>query len=134
MKIKQDYVTNSSSTAYIVCLPPKKEWILENIKNCEAYKEAIDDGGDISHIEELIDLLLRREPISEEEYAESYDAIRDLCYDHKFVICDFAVGSGGGLITNLVEDDAAKMAGILEIDWIKKITNGRGKDSKKEKT
>jgi hypothetical protein len=125
MKIKQDFVTNSSSVCYVVCLPQKKEWILENVD-----VESDDDeelSASSTPFGDVITLLLRGEPIWEQEQQMWFGSIRNFCQKNNFVITEFEVGSERGQMVNLIAEDVDKMAGILGIDWIKEVTNGRRK-------
>jgi len=126
VKIKQDYVTNSSSTCYVVCLPQEKEWILENLDI-----ESVDDDEELavnaSPLKDVITLLLRGECIWQEEQQMWFVSIRDFCQKNNFVVTEFEVGSERGQMVNLIAEDVDKMAGILGIDWIKEVINGREK-------
>jgi hypothetical protein len=56
-----------------------------------------------------------------------FGSIRNFCQKNNFVITEFEVGSERGQMVNLIAEDVDKMAGILGIDWIKEVTNGRRK-------
>jgi hypothetical protein len=123
MKIKQDYVTNSSSTCYVVCLPQDKEWILENLDIESSDDEEL--AATESPLGGVISLLLHGEIIWEEEQQMWFASLAEFCEKNNFVITSFEVGSERGQMINLTAEDVNKMAGILGIDWIKKVINGR---------
>jgi hypothetical protein len=129
MRIKVDYVTNSSSTCYVVCLPNNKEWILKNLPESDWDEEAGYEGGD--EAEELITKLLKGESIWNEDNQKWYGPIIDFCEKNNFIFAEFEVGSECGQISNLTAKDVNKMAGILGIDWIKEVTEAKEKEEKK---
>ena len=129
MRIKVDYVTNSSSVCYIVCLPNDKEWILKNLPEPDWDKDPKYSGGE--EAETLVSRLLKGETIGEEDNPKWYPSIRDFCYKNKLIITDFEVGSECGQMTNLIAKDVNRMAGIIGIDWVKEVTEAKKKEEKK---
>jgi len=114
MRIKVDYVTNSSSTCYVVCIPQDKKWILENLPTFDEYYEEDEPASDKDELSCEVENLLRGETIWEEEAGEWFRELVELCEKNGFIIASFEVGSERGQITNITEKDFDKIKEILK--------------------
>ena len=119
MKIKSDFVTNSSSTAYVVCIPPDFVPTDEEIK--EAYKfhhlysgEEITDEQAYKELKfELFDILKDGDNLW--NYGEDgthhvlFGMAADICTDNGFVLSVFEItNEGNNRIQGIKEEDLTK--------------------------
>ncbi|RLF56859.1 MAG: hypothetical protein DRN27_08930 [Thermoplasmata archaeon] len=118
MKIKSDFVTNSSSTAYIVAIPndfePDQEVILEKSKDHFIYKESDEEWPETRILEdfsECLALLKSGDNIwthRDEEGCDSriFYTMVDICNDNGFVLSIFELNNEDGTrIQGITEED-----------------------------
>lgn len=116
MKIKSDFITNSSSTAYIVAIPndfePDQEDILEKFKYHYIYKEHEEwpETQVLSEVEECIKILKKGDNLwsygDEGTDSRIFYTIADICNDGGFVLSIFEMSDEGNTrIQGITEED-----------------------------
>lgn len=114
MKVKSDFVTNSSSTCYVVMIPSEFKLqdhlsMLEKggiFNRFESYMEFSDDGMQVNMIENFFDKLLEEGNIIENLLFDSSRLymwiVIDICRDLNFIIADYDLPyEGNNLIVNI---------------------------------
>lgn len=119
MKLKADFVTNSSSTCYIVVIPsemaPKKllENQLEGGEFLDEYGDEIDPRSMYNHIQSLKSGgTMHIEDMTEEEYQICFDAIEKA----GLILTSYDNNGGGGedTITGLPESQIIDFLGRMK--------------------
>ena len=116
MKVKLSFVTNSSSTSYIVFIPntfkPSPDDIIDTYSHRldGGWFEECNEDEIVKKVLEKIEDLKCGEIIYEYDTYEEYAIISDLCNHHDFILASVDISSdGNGTITNV------KREKILEI-------------------
>lgn len=115
MKIKYDFVTNSSSTAFVVMIPNNFHTSEEEMKNF--YDNSSDDEIELKRLfEELPDCL---ESLKEgnnichygmDGLHTIYNIILDMCSEHKFILSSLEIdGEGNNIIQGVKEETIESM-------------------------
>jgi len=124
MKIKQDFITNSSSTMFVVCIPsdfyPDQERII-NLFNQHASDYDHDDGNELdweetrilSDFEECLEILKSGDNLwlygNEGCSIGSYNAMIDICSENNFLLATFDANSeGNNRIQGINEEEIKK--------------------------
>ena len=110
MKVKFSFVTNSSSTAYIVFIPDNFKASRKDImdiysEELEGYYDELNEDDIVKEINEKIEDLKFGETIWEYDEYMAYAIIRGLCSYHDFILTSLDVSSdGNGTITNIKKE------------------------------
>lgn len=110
MKVKFSFVTNSSSTAYIVFIPDTFKASHKDIMDIfsvdlEGYYDELNENDIVKEIHEKLEELKGGKTIWEYDEYMAFAIIRDLCEQHDFVLTSIDVSSdGNGTITNIQKE------------------------------
>jgi len=103
MKSRYDFVTNSSSTSYIVCIP----------KNFDVHKEKENlDEEDFDELVRVFDTLDLTKEVDEFDF--QLDNAIQICKSNGFVLHSFPTGPDEGAIINFGIEQLEKMKVLLE--------------------
>lgn len=117
MKIKTDFITNSSSTAYIVAIPndfePDQETILEKSKEHFIYRQDEEEWPETRILEEFsecLELLKKGENIwnygNEGADSRIFYIMTAICEENGFILSVFDLSNEGNtMIQAITEDD-----------------------------
>jgi hypothetical protein len=121
MRIKSDFVTNSSSTAYIVCVPRDFRPTIEEIK--KAYIHHDDEYDDVESLtdddiyhklpDEYFDTIKDGDNLwyygTDGADSRLYSMVAEICENNGFVIAVFDIGGeGNNRIQGIKEEDMQK--------------------------
>lgn len=103
MKIKRDFITNSSSTAYIVFIPEHYNLKVERIILLSEYKDYLEDEeptkkqmlDTINEIMEDIDLLKKGKEVGVGQYGCVKLILHDLLEEENFILKIIDIDSSG---------------------------------------
>lgn len=131
MKIKADFVTNSSSACYVVMIPSEFKLhdhlsMLEKggvFNRFENYMEFSDDGIQLNRIENFFDKLLEEGNIVEDLLFDDSRLymwiVIDICRDLNLIVADYDIPhEGNNLIVNIgltgIVDRVKEIGGLIE--------------------
>lgn len=110
MKLKHCFVTNSSSTSYIVFIPDSFKASHEDImdlysEQIDGYFDEVDEQKLVEDINEKIEGLKCGERVWEYDEYVAFSIISGLCSYHDFILDSLDVSSdGAGIITNIKKE------------------------------
>lgn len=121
MKIKSDFVTNSSSTAYVVCIPSdfkaKKDDVIKYMKTYDDYDylvggEEINEDKVLDNINTALDELKGGDEVWQQDLDDEYidfHILLEICENNNFLIKAFEYHSDGcnqmhGIKQKIIED------------------------------
>lgn len=135
MKVKLDFVTNSSSTAYVVFIPNNfkidKEETLKFLPIDDDWTEE-EYNSKLDEFHELIDMLKNGEDLwtygGDGTDGELYSALLDLCGHYKFILsgCEMN-GEGNNTILSVKEKDVQNILfKYIDLDKLFKTMDNKG--------
>jgi hypothetical protein len=107
MKIKQDFVTNSSSTSYVICFPKNFDALKFLEENKENITDELEDNEfTYDQFKDVLDDFIKSKVLYLDNSCESYYILEELFKD--FIICSSDVSSDSGVIDLVYLEDIIK--------------------------
>ena len=118
MKLKSDFVTNSSSTSYIVCIPEELdesyfESVISNSKH--GYEDEIEELSE--QVVENFDVLRDGGDVWGEEYPAAFDVTIEICQEFGFVLKEISGGPDEGSLLGLSREKLHDQLHYLGDEW-----------------
>jgi len=142
MKIKSDFITNSSSTAYIAFIPPNVDDLVKDIKRGEPYLEWLQDMNPSQEEQEkliknvkqqLLEFSIKGGECWAEDDYEIFDIIQSLIWKRGLMLDTLDIsGEGQTMIIALNPKILKNIFPYIASDFLKKVFSGSGTSIDKE--
>ena len=145
MKIKSDFVTNSSSTAFVVMVPNSFYINEDEIKTYinNNYDETYEEAKEVEAFDEMYDCIASLKKGdnlwsygTDGVHFTIYNSILDLCSEHKFILASLEINGEGNNIIQGVKEEIIENMLINNMDVLsmfKSIQRNGENDTSKNK-